>query len=48
MTLFRALAIAIPCGWLLAALGFLLLVELEDTTVGFDAPHVKASLRLVK
>lgn len=47
MTPIRVLALAIPCGWLLAVLGFILLIELEDTTIGFDAPHLKARLRIV-
>lgn len=51
MTPLRALAVlalSIPCGWLLAVLGFVLLVELEDTTVGFDAPHLALRLHLTK
>lgn len=41
-------ALAIPCGWLLAVLGFVLLIELEDTTIGFDAPHLALRLQLHK
>lgn len=51
MTPLRALAVlalAIPCGWLLAVLGFVLLVELEDTIIGFDAPHLALKLQLHK
>jgi hypothetical protein len=51
MTPLRALtilALSIPCGWLLAVLGFVLLVELEDTTFAFDAPYLSAKLQLHK
>lgn len=48
MTPIRVLALSIPCGWLLAALGFILLIELEDTTFGFDAPHLALKLQLHK
>ena len=40
----RVLILSIPCGWLLAALGFILFLELEDTTIAFDAPHLKVTL----
>jgi len=48
MTPLRVLALSIPCGWLLAVLAFILLIELEDTTLGFDAPHITARLALTK
>lgn len=48
MTPLRILALAVPCGWLLAALGFILLIELEDTTVAFEVPHLQAHLRIVR
>jgi len=49
MTPIRVLALSIPCGWLLTLLlVFLVFPWVEDTTIGFDAPHLTGRLTFTK